>query len=118
MLRKASFLCSSMPKVLNCIVKKIMTQPVRGVGGGTQIVCAFVPYKQGGVQANMTLLYSSGNAVDLGQMLPVYREMARLLKVNVCGYDYTGYGCSSGELPSVGQTLSDITAVYEHLVKV
>eukprot|EP00955_Chlamydomonas_euryale_P031367 329569-Chlamydomonas_euryale.AAC.6 len=33
------------------------------------------------------------------------------------GYDYTGYGASDGEMPSVGHTLADITAVYEHLVK-
>ena len=34
------------------------------------------------------------------------------------GYDYTGYGASSGELPGVGHTLSDVTAVYDYLVKV
>jgi len=50
-------------------------------------------------------------------MLPV-REISRLLKVNVMGYDYTGYGCSAGEMPSVGHTLSDVTAVYEYLVNV
>ena len=41
-----------------------------------------------------------------------------MLKVNVMGYDYTGYGCSAGEMPSVGHTLSDITAVYDYLVNV
>lgn len=46
------------------------------------------------------------------------REISRLLKVNVMGYDYTGYGCSAGEVPSVGHTLSDVTAVYEYMVKV
>jgi hypothetical protein len=46
----------------------------------------------------------------------VRRELSKLLKVNVMGYDYTGYGASAGDMPSVGQTLSDITAVYEHLV--
>lgn len=34
------------------------------------------------------------------------------------GYDYTGYGCSAGDAPSVGHTLSDVTAVYEYLVNV
>ena len=34
------------------------------------------------------------------------------------GYDYTGYGCSAGEMPGVGHTLSDITAVYDYLVNV
>ena len=46
------------------------------------------------------------------------REISRLLKVNVMGYDYTGYGCSAGDAPSVGHTLSDVTAVYEYMVKV
>ena len=41
-----------------------------------------------------------------------------MLKVNVMGYDYTGYGCSAGDVPSVGNTLSDVTAVYEYLVNV
>jgi hypothetical protein len=32
------------------------------------------------------------NAVDLGQMLPVYRDLGRLLRVSVMAYDYTGWG--------------------------
>ncbi|KXZ53545.1 hypothetical protein GPECTOR_7g995 [Gonium pectorale] len=58
----------------------------------------------------LTLLYSHGNAVDLGHMLPVYRELSRLLRVNVMGYDYSGYGASTGT-PTVTNTLADITAV-------
>lgn len=106
------------PRVLQCFVKKIPTSPTKkgGHGGGTTIVTAFVPHRWTSA-GKMTILYSHGNAVDLGQMLPVYRELSRLLKVNVMGYDYSGYGVSSGELPTVGNTLSDITAVYEYLVK-
>eukprot|EP00887_Chlorella_sp_A99_P003849 scaffold11.g3849.t1 len=40
--------------------------------------------------------------------------MARLLRVNVASYDYTGYGRSSGE-PSASATLADIAAVLDHL---
>jgi hypothetical protein len=34
------------------------------------------------------------------------------------GYDYTSYGCSSGDMPSVGHTLADISAVYEYMIQV
>eukprot|EP00879_Flechtneria_rotunda_P013371 GHRR01013961.1.p1 GENE.GHRR01013961.1~~GHRR01013961.1.p1 ORF type:complete len:221 (+),score=47.03 GHRR01013961.1:532-1194(+) len=92
---------------------------------GHRIISAFLPYMdgRGGSQASTTLLYSHGNAVDLGQMLPVFRDLGRLLKVNVMGYDYTGYGASSGGTgPSVTATHSDILAVLhgleaEHKVK-
>lgn len=41
---------------------------------GNEIITAYVPYQDGrGNTAKLTLLYSHGNAVDLGQMLPVYK---------------------------------------------
>jgi hypothetical protein len=41
---------------------------------GNNIISAYVPYQDGrGNTAKLTLLYSHGNAVDLGQMLPVYK---------------------------------------------
>lgn len=43
-------------------------------------------------QVRWTLLHSHGNAVDIGEMLPLYEELASLLKVNVMCYDYTGCG--------------------------
>ena len=36
--------------------------------------------------------------------------------MNVMGYDYTGYGCSSGE-PSVASTIADLEAVVECLLQ-
>ena len=42
-------------------------------------------------------------------LLPTCREVARLLKVNVMGYDYSGYGRSTGT-PTVSNTLVDISA--------
>jgi hypothetical protein len=41
---------------------------------GNRIISAFVPFLDGrGAMARLTILYSHGNAVDLGQMLPVYK---------------------------------------------
>ncbi|KAG2441395.1 hypothetical protein HYH02_009984 [Chlamydomonas schloesseri] len=127
-------LSPDVPKVLQCKVKIIPVPPFKRGGGGTNIVTAFFRYGShsrsshassgaGGASSSaataaasssaasrLTLLYSHGNAVDLGHMLPVYRELSRLLKVNVMGYDYSGYGCSTGS-PTVNNTLADITAV-------
>lgn len=70
------------PKVLSCKVKVVVTKPPTPgcagssrLGGGTKIVTAFFPYthRSTGQRAKLTILYSHGNAVDLGHMLPVYR---------------------------------------------
>ena len=44
--------------------------------------------------ARMTLIYSHGNATDCGAMFIMYAMLALTLKINVVGYDYTGYGSS------------------------
>ncbi|KAI9089245.1 hypothetical protein K1719_029524 [Acacia pycnantha] len=45
--------------------------------------------------ARFTLLYSHGNATDLGQMQELFIELRAHLRVNVMSYDYSGYGASS-----------------------
>ena len=47
----------------------------------------------------------------------MHREVARELKVNLLGYDYSGYGGSDGE-PSVLNSLADIDACYQWLTSV
>lgn len=76
---------SDVPRVLQCVVKRIPTRETKrgGHGGPSQVIAAFVPYRwkssshtsssQSSADAKITILYSHGNAVDLGQMLPVYR---------------------------------------------
>ena len=41
-----------------------------------------------------TLLYSHGNAEDIGLVTAFMIDMARLLQVNILCYDYSGYGMS------------------------
>lgn len=43
-------------------------------------------------------------------------EIAKDLKCNLCAYDYTGYGHSAGR-PSVADTLADIDAVFQWLLR-
>jgi fermentation-respiration switch protein FrsA (DUF1100 family) len=64
--------------------------------------------------ANYTLIYSHGNAEDLGQIRPVL-EILRQAGTSVVGYDYSGYGLSGGR-PSERQAYQDIRAVYRYTV--
>lgn len=65
-------------------------------------------------KASATLLYSHGNAADLGQMFELFVELSLRLRVNLVGYDYSGYGQSTGK-PSECNTYADIDAVYKCL---
>ena len=61
------------------------------------------------------ILYSHGNAEDLGQLLPSLREMADRWNCTMVGYDYGGYGLASGHV-SESRCYSDIEAIYEKVV--
>ncbi|KAK2662652.1 hypothetical protein Ddye_001226 [Dipteronia dyeriana] len=77
---------------------------------GNKIVAFFLknPY------ARLTLLYSHGNAADLGQLYDLFVQLKLNLRVNIMGYDYSGYGASTGK-PSEYNTYADIEAVYQCL---
>ncbi|KQJ95293.1 alpha/beta hydrolase domain-containing protein 17C isoform X1 [Brachypodium distachyon] len=64
--------------------------------------------------ARLTVLYSHGNAADLGQLYDLFVQLKVNLKVNLMGYDYSGYGASTGK-PSEENTYADIEAVYQCL---
>ncbi|KAL5192086.1 Alpha/beta hydrolase domain-containing protein 17C [Glycine soja] len=77
---------------------------------GTEIVAIHVRHPM----AKSTLLYSHGNAADIGQMYELFVELSIHLRINLMGYDYSGYGQSSGK-PSEHNTYADIEAVYKYL---
>lgn len=52
-------------------------------------------YGGAGAVGKYTLLYSHGNAEDLGLIAHFLTDLARLLGVNVLCYDYAGYGKST-----------------------
>lgn len=55
-------------------VRMVRTPLLPDGGGGQEIVTAFLAYKDARARGtSTTLLCSHGNAVDLGQMLPLYR---------------------------------------------
>ncbi|XP_076940532.1 uncharacterized protein LOC143609766 [Bidens hawaiensis] len=79
---------------------------------GTEIVAVYVKNPA----ASLTVLYSHGNAADIGQMYELFCELSLHLRVNLLGYDYTGYGRSSGK-PTEHNTYADIEAAYRCLIE-
>ncbi|KAG6481000.1 hypothetical protein ZIOFF_057591 [Zingiber officinale] len=77
---------------------------------GNEIVAVYLRHSQ----ATATLLYSHGNAADIGQMFDLFVELSVHLRVSLIGYDYSGYGQSTGK-PSEYNTYADIDAVYNCL---
>jgi pimeloyl-ACP methyl ester carboxylesterase len=67
--------------------------------------------------AAVTILFSHGNAEDLGMIYDWFSDLARVLRVNILAYDYTGYGKSTGT-PSEENCYSDIEAAYHYLTEV
>ncbi len=78
----------------------------------TNVVVALFPVEN----AMYTIIFSHGNATDLGQMFPIFAQMSKILQVNIIGYDYSGYGASTGS-PSEAQTYRDIEAVYLWIIQ-
>jgi fermentation-respiration switch protein FrsA (DUF1100 family) len=65
--------------------------------------------------AQLTLLYSHGNAEDLGQVAPVL-EAYRRAGFAVLGFDYRGYGASTGGAATANGATRDMETVYRHAV--
>lgn len=78
---------------------------------GSRIACMFVRCSP---NARYTLLFSHGNAVDLGQMSSFYIGLGSRINCNVFSYDYSGYGASSGK-PSEKNLYADVDAAWHAL---
>jgi pimeloyl-ACP methyl ester carboxylesterase len=76
--------------------------------------------------AKYTILYSHGNAEDLGMIYNYMTELSRLLHVNILAYDYSGYGVGvkrkenkDNEIePSEENCYADIEAAFDFLTNV
>lgn len=78
---------------------------------GKRISAMYLP----NVKASFTILYSHGNAEDLGD-IRVYLQLLQKLGFSVVAYDYQGYGTSQGK-PSEQNVYADIDAVYNYLTQ-
>ena len=78
---------------------------------GEQISALYLPNPT----ATYTVLYSHGNAEDLGRIRQRLEHL-RTLGVSVFAYDYRGYGTSQGT-PSEQNAYQDIEAAYRYLTE-
>ncbi|HLX63301.1 MAG TPA: alpha/beta fold hydrolase [Planctomycetota bacterium] len=78
---------------------------------GTKISAIYLP----NAKAEFTILYSHGNAEDIGEMLPELRIMGAM-GYSILAYDYHGYGTSGGKA-SEDATYQDIDAGYKYLTE-
>jgi len=60
------------------------------------------------------ILFSHGNAVDLGQMASFFIVLGTRLQCNIFSYDYSGYGASQGKA-SEKNMYADIEATYNSI---
>ncbi len=79
--------------------------------GGERIAAVYLPNPA----ATYTILFSHGNAEDLGWVLPSLPPL-RDLGFGVFAYDYRGYGLSQGRA-SEQHVYADIDAAYDYLTR-
>ncbi|XP_062561051.1 alpha/beta hydrolase domain-containing protein 17B [Armigeres subalbatus] len=78
---------------------------------GNKLSCIYVRCSP---NAKYTVLFSHGNAVDLGQMSSFYLGLGLRINCNIFSYDYSGYGMSTGK-PSEKNLYADIDAAWHSL---
>ena len=77
-------------------------------GDGGEIAAVHLPNPA----SRVTLVFSHGNAEDLGYLAPFLEALRDTAGVSVIAYDYRGYGRSSGPPASETSAYRDIEAVY------
>ncbi|XP_054646829.1 alpha/beta hydrolase domain-containing protein 17A [Dunckerocampus dactyliophorus] len=78
---------------------------------GNKVGCMYIRCAP---SSRFTVLFSHGNAVDLGQMSSFYIGLGTRINCNIFSYDYSGYGVSSGK-PSEKDLYTDIDAAWHTL---
>jgi fermentation-respiration switch protein FrsA (DUF1100 family) len=63
---------------------------------------------------SLTILFSHGNAEDIGLVSQYFREASQIMQVNVFAYEYPGYGMSSGE-PEEEKCYAAVEAAYKYM---
>lgn len=92
-----------------CIVDMLTTRQ------GTKIPIVYLGCAPTNGARQLTLLCAHGNATDIGGMMGFYFFLVSTLKVNVVAFEYSGYGCSTGE-PTEKQLYSDAEAAFDWCV--
>ena len=86
-------------------------QLVQLPSGGQEITAVYLRNPN----ARFTLLFSHGNAEDIGQVM-FFVQSFYDAGFSVFAYDYRGYGTSTGK-PSESGTYADVNAAYDYLTQ-
>ncbi len=78
---------------------------------GNKISATYLPNPN----SKFVILYSHGNATDLGKLYPLLKEF-QAHGFAIFAYDYQGYGTSEGD-PSERNTYLDVEASYNYLTQ-
>jgi abhydrolase domain-containing protein 17 len=107
------------------VAERVIFQPPPPSYGPTDLPIARVPVSDGGwiallhlpePDAEYTVLFSHGNAEDLGHVEPVLRVI-HAAGFGVIAYDYRGYGRSAPVRPGVRRAVEDAEAAHRHAVE-
>jgi fermentation-respiration switch protein FrsA (DUF1100 family) len=79
--------------------------------GETQIPMIFMNR-----QSPYTVIFSHGNAEDLGMCFEWFNRVSRRMGINIVCYDYEGYGLAKGT-PSEQKCYDAIDAVYDYVLR-
>ena len=63
----------------------------------------------------MTILFSHGNAEDLGMIYDWFLQLSIELNVNIFSYDYAGYGQSTRIEPTEASVFADIESAFAYM---
>jgi len=74
-----------------------------------------VHIRRSNIGTDRVVIYSHGNAEDLGQRLPYLDLLSKLCAVDVLGYEYCGYGMSEGTA-SEENCVASIEVAYQYLL--
>lgn len=82
-----------------------------------EVIPAFYIEAEDAGPETFTLLFSHGNAEDLGLIIKYFREVSQELNVNVFAYEYTGYGMSTRSGAQIHENCiyADIEAAFKYL---
>ena len=106
------------------LAERLIFQPPPPSYRADQLPITMIPGPDGGSiatlylpnpRAALTLLYAHGNAEDLGQVAPML-EALRRHGFAVLGFDYRGYGSSTGGPTTTSGAIRDMESVYQHAV--
>ena len=90
---------------MGSLLAKVIFQPPVATYGGSSTKLHYLKTKSGAEvpciyidnQAEFTILFSHGNAEDIGMVIAWFQPFSQKVEVNLLAYDYEGYGVAKND---------------------